>query len=60
MKYSHNLFPDGIRLDANDNVLTPSVSVFNRLARTKKDLSMTEKSSMVRSYRIYLNFLDRS
>lgn len=42
------LFPAGIFIDQINKVYTPEISVFYRLATNKKDLPVTEKSSMVR------------
>jgi len=41
------LFPTGILIDQKNKVYTPEISVFYRLASNKKDLPVTEKSSMV-------------
>lgn len=41
------LFPAGIFIDQTNKVYTPEISVFYRLATNKKDLPVTEKSSMV-------------
>lgn len=42
------LFPAGFSLDANNKVYTPEISTIYRLAVNKKDLSMTDKSHLVR------------
>lgn len=59
LRFKQIVFPAGFRLDANKNVYTPETSELIRLAGNKKDLSLTDKSLLVRSYRIYLNFLNR-
>lgn len=46
------LFPAGFWVDENKKVYTPEISELYRLARTKKDLPETEKSSMVRVTRL--------
>ena len=53
------IFPSGFHMDSSKNVYTPEISPLIRLASNKKDLPETEKSLLVRSYRIYLNFLER-
>ncbi len=42
------VFPAGFYLDANNKVYTPEISYLIRLAASKKDLPITEKSSLVR------------
>lgn len=41
------LFPGGIVMGKNDKVYTPEASIFYRLAKNKKDLSLVEKSFLV-------------
>ena len=42
------VFPAGFYLDANNKVYTPEISPLYRLVTNKKDLSVTEKSLLVR------------
>ena len=42
------IFPDSFRFDADGNVYTPEISELIRLAGNKKDLSITDKSHLVR------------
>lgn len=46
------LFPGGFYIDSDKKVYTPEISILYRLASNKKDLSETEKSSMVRVKRL--------
>lgn len=46
------VFPSGFRLDENQKVYTPEISPLITLAVNKKDLPVTEKSSMVRVRRL--------
>lgn len=46
------VFPAGFYLDAKNNVYTPEISELIRLAGNKKDLSITDKSHLVRVKRL--------
>lgn len=48
LRFKQIVFPAGFRLDANKNVYTPKISELIRLAGNKKDLSVTDKSHLVR------------
>lgn len=51
------LFPAGFWIDTDRKVYTPELSILTRLASNKKDSPETEKSFMVRIYRIFSNSL---
>lgn len=51
-RFKQIVFPSGFSLDADQNVYTPEISPLIRLATNKKDLPVTEKSSMVRVRRL--------
>ncbi|MFZ1249799.1 MAG: recombinase family protein [Candidatus Saccharimonadales bacterium] len=48
LRFKQIAFPAGFGLDANKNVYTPEISELIRLAGNKKDLSITDKSLLVR------------
>ncbi|MBA2279235.1 recombinase family protein [Candidatus Saccharibacteria bacterium] len=52
LRFKQIVFPAGFRLDANKNVYTPEISELIRLAGNKKDLSITDKSHLVRVKRL--------
>lgn len=52
MRCKNIVFPSGFYVDAEDKVYTPQISELYRLAGNKKDLSITDKSLLVRVKRL--------
>jgi hypothetical protein len=48
LRFKQIAYPAGFRMDANKNVYTPEISELIRLAGNKKNLSVTDKSLLVR------------